>query len=425
MSPTPSNVGDETLSGITNRLPRLLYIGDVPVESSYHGSALLFRLLQNYPHEKLVIMEGDLSASLPDRCLPDVRYTVLPVGCERLLRIRFAVWYSSWLTLTASARARRVHSLLAGFAPDAVLTVAHGYSWITAARFASFRGKPLHLICHDDWPRLANVIGPVKSRVAVAFGSIYRQAASRLCVSPFMCDSYRQRYGVEGEVLLPSRAADCPVHHEPPSRLKESGRGLTIAFGGTINSAGYVRALKTVAEILETMGGRLLIFGPLTAEQARRDGLEQRNVELRGLVSPGVLMRHFREEADVLFVPMSFDPKDRANMELSFPSKLADYTAVGVRLLIYGPTYCSAVRWARANSGVAEVEDEENHHRLREAVHRLAAQPGHRVALGTRALELGKGHFGSQVAQSVLHRALIRGLLSERPTPSCAEPPSH
>jgi hypothetical protein len=173
------------------------------------------------------------------------------------------------------------------------------------------------------------------------------------------------------------------------------------------------------------MGGRLLVFGPLTEDQARRDGLEQRNVELRGLVSAGLLMRHFREEADVLFVPMSFDPKDRANMELSFPSKLTDYTAVGVPLLVYGPTYCSAVRWARANPGVAEVVDEENENSLREAVHRLAAQPAHRVALGTRALELGKEHFSSKVGKSVFHRSLIRGHLSERPTRSCAEHPSH
>ena len=31
----------------------LLYVGDVPVEASYHGSALLHRLLSGHPHEKL------------------------------------------------------------------------------------------------------------------------------------------------------------------------------------------------------------------------------------------------------------------------------------------------------------------------------------------------------------------------------------
>ena len=41
-------------------LPRLLYLGDVPVEASYHGSALLYRLLQAYPAERLTIIEAGI-----------------------------------------------------------------------------------------------------------------------------------------------------------------------------------------------------------------------------------------------------------------------------------------------------------------------------------------------------------------------------
>ena len=97
-------------------------------------------------------------------------------------------------------------------------------------------------------------------------------------------------------------------------------------------------------------------------------------------------MVRFREEVDVLFVPMSFDPTDRPNMETGFPSKLTDYTSVGVPLLIYGPAYCSAVRWAGNNPGVAEVVDDENPKALTEALCRLAASPAHRIALGDAGL---------------------------------------
>ena len=41
-------------------LPRLLYLGDVPVEASYHGSALIYRLLQHYPVDRLMIIESNL-----------------------------------------------------------------------------------------------------------------------------------------------------------------------------------------------------------------------------------------------------------------------------------------------------------------------------------------------------------------------------
>ena len=84
-------------------------------------------------------------------------------------------------------------------------------------------------------------------------------------------------------------------------------------------------------------------------------------------------------------------------MELSFPSKLTDYTAAGLPMLIYGPPYCSAVRWARENAGVAEMVDDENPKGLTEALHRLAASPVHRNALGTHALNVGRRllHAGS------------------------------
>ena len=58
-------------------LPRLCYIGDVPVEASYHGSALLYRLLQEYPAQNLVIVEQSLQRSLPTRRLANVRYEEL------------------------------------------------------------------------------------------------------------------------------------------------------------------------------------------------------------------------------------------------------------------------------------------------------------------------------------------------------------
>ena len=388
-------------------LPRLLYVGDVPVESSYHGSALLYRLLQNYPRERLLVVEGNLPVSFIDRRLPGVRYATLQIGCGQLLHTRIAHWYSSWLTLTDHRRTKRVDRLCQGFQPGAVLSVTHGYLWTTAARFASKHGLPLHLICHDDWPRFANVLTVMKQRIDSTFGTVYRQATSRLCVSPFMRDAYHERYKADGAVLYPSRAIDCAIYQQPPHRLGKPSNGLTVAFAGTINGSGYVRALRSAASILEMLGGRLLIFGPLTTENAHRAGLDLPNVELRGLMTSDELMRRFRDEVDVLFVPMSFDAADRPNIAINFPSKLADYTAAGLPLLIYGPEYSSAVRWARENAGVSEIVDAENRDLLRGAIQRLAANPEHRLALGTRALEAGRRYFKYETAQNVFHQALL------------------
>lgn len=95
------------------------------------------------------------------------------------------------------------------------------------------------------------------------------------------------------------------------------------------------------------------------------------------------------------------------NMQLSFPSKLTDYTAVGLPLLICGPKYCSAVRWAFENEPIAEVitspemfEFESSLSRLRDSTHRMA--------LAWRALQLGEAQFAHCVGQQVFLRALAK-----------------
>jgi len=91
-------------------------------------------------------------------------------------------------------------------------------------------------------------------------------------------------------------------------------------------------------------------------------------------------------------------------MEMAFPSKLADYTATGVPLLIYGPSYCSAVAWARDNAGVAEVVETEDD--LSSAIKRLVTNPDHRIALGKRALNIGREYFSHARVQQRFHQFL-------------------
>jgi glycosyltransferase involved in cell wall biosynthesis len=387
-------------------LPKLVYIGDVPVEASYHGSALLYRLFQRYPASRLHIVEANLQLSRPERRLTSVPYQVLSVGRQRWLNTRFHAWVAAWFTLKASALARQVPSVVGNFAPEAVLTVAHGFSWITAAMFARQLGLPLHFIVHDDWPRAAHLPACMKGWLNRRFGDVYRQATSRLCVSPFMVQEYEQRYGASGTLLYPSRAADAPAFAAPPERIADTGRPLVFAFGGTINTGGQGRALHQLSESLERIGGHLHLYGPISDPDAERAGLLRANVRLCGLVPAPEFISRMRAEVDVLFAPMSFASKDRTNMEISFPSKLTDYTAAGIPLLIYGPPYCSAVRWARQVAGVAEVVDSERPEDLVNAVRFLAASPEHRVQLGRQALRAGAQYFACDAVEQIFYNAL-------------------
>ncbi len=372
--------------------PGLIYVGDVPVEASYHGSALLHRLLSDYPPGRLTIIET-ATESQTERRLPNINYISRPIGKARWLNTRFHPYAAAWFTHAAQRVGQQMSQSLNGFECEAVLTVAHGFGWLAAAQIAIERRVPLHLIVHDDWPRVADVAPQFRNWLDERFASVYRQAQSRLCVSPAMSRFYEKRYGAPAKVMYPSRAADCADFAEPPARLADRDHQFTIAFAGTINSHGYVRALTVLQKALEPVDGRLLIFGPPTSDVASC-----------GLLSSDELITRLREEADALFVPMSFDAADRANMEMAFPSKLADYTATGVPLLIYGPGYCSAVAWARENPGVAEVVESEPD--LSAAINRLVTNPDHRIALGKRALSTGREYFSHARVQQRFHQFL-------------------
>jgi len=220
-----------------------------------------------------------------------------------------------------------------------------------------------------------------------------------------MVDEYKKRYGAMGTVLYPSRAANAVFFSNPPA-LRQDGKPFTIAYAGTLYTADYARMLLTVARGLAHVGGRLLMFGPFDSAQLSGLELDLANVECRGLVPSEELIHRLRAEADALFVPMSFSAGDREAMRLNFPSKLADYTRVGLPLFIAGPSDSSGVRWALSNPGVAEVVQSSDAELIMASISRLAIDSAYRYQLALNAIEIGNRYFSHDSAESTLFARL-------------------
>jgi hypothetical protein len=391
-------------------LPRLLYLGDVPVERGLHGSALLYRLLEVYPKNKLLIVEGSRKSNLTLQ-LSGVQYHGYKQVWSRLLQTRFHSYASSAATLCAPMRGRPVPDFVLSFRPQAVFTVVWGYVWAAAAAYAERANLPLHLVVHDDWLNVEARLALERRLIDQRLRYWYPKAASRLCVSPYMAEAYCRRYGAAADVLYPSCAADVPIAAEPPVTLRGACDPFTVAFAGTIH-LDYPQALSRMATALRCIGGRLIVYGPEPHVSAR-SMLEQSNIEMRGKVSSPELIRQCRTEAHAMFVPMSFDEQDRSNMETSFPSKLADSTAVGIPVVIHGPEYCSAVRWAFENPGVAEVVTEATVNALVMALARLR-DPTRRLQLAGQAIFRCKQYFAHARAVSLIYSQLSESISRRR-----------
>ena len=155
--------------------------------------------------------------------------------------------------------------LLDDFQPEAILTVAHGYSWVTAADLAKQLALPLHLIIHDDWVSIQENVLPatVPRTLRRNFRKVYEQASSRLCVSPYMATDFAAKYSAPGTVLYPSRPVDAPTYLHVPEQ-SQTFRKVTFAFAGTVNTGGHAKSLAALASVLKETNGALIVYSNLS-----------------------------------------------------------------------------------------------------------------------------------------------------------------
>ncbi|TWU55219.1 glycosyltransferase [Rubripirellula reticaptiva] len=387
-------------------LPKLLYVGDVPVECSYHGSALLYRLLEDYPADRLHVIECGIQSE-DRRRLVHGSYAYIPYPLQRLRTTRFTTYYLSVLAVYAQYRLKSVVlKTMQNCKPDAILTVGHGFSWIAAAQLAEQLGVPLHFIVHDDVPSTIELSSRAKRFFQVRFSQVYRDAASRLCVSPYMVDEYRERYSASGVVLYPGRSKQVSAitYQEPRPKTTST---LRFAFAGSLNSKGFIDSLNSLCAVLDelSVNAEILMYGPFTSEDAKKSGFQSPRARFRGLVPAAEIVETLQREADILYLPISFSDQDRCNMAIHFPSKLTDYSATGLPVLVFGPVYASAIRWCRdANCGVLTASGDVE---LLECVKRLSDCET-RVKLGRITYEVGRQAFSHTGTSQVLFNQLNR-----------------
>jgi len=381
-------------------LPRLMYIGDQPVEATVAGPAQLHKLLEDYPADRLTIVESNIAVSRPDRRLPHVAYASVFAGVPRLQSTRYRALHCSLMFMTSRARWRLYARMVRDFAPDAILTISHGSSWVTAAEIARRFELPLHLVLHDDAADMSGVEPWLRQRVYDRLGSVYRQATSRMCIGPMMEAFYREQYGVPGVVMYPTRSA--AVESLRPVRPR-GDRPLVFAYSGSIHHIGENGDLAVIAKVLESMGHLLLVHSPSCTGAGAPPGLDLPNVIARPPIPGDDWLDQLRREADVLVLTMNFNQPRAAH--LSFPSKLADYTATGLPVLLRAPPYSSAARWAKENAA-AELVDTPDMGTLRAAIARLEDASA-RQALGEAAAVAGDACFSRAAVVGTFHQGLL------------------
>jgi hypothetical protein len=103
---------------------------------------------------------------------------------------------------------------------------------------------------------------------------------------------------------------------------------------------------------------------------------------------------------------MSFAPAEAAAFRLNFPSKLAEYTAAALPLLIWGPRESSAVRWATSEPGAAAVVTDADETTMGRVLAKLRKDPGWRYELGRTAARVGRKYFSAAGARDTFYQTI-------------------
>src|SRR5690606_21206525 len=135
-------------------------------------------------------------------------------------------------------------------------------------------------------------------------------------------------------------------------------------------------------------------------------GLRADNVDIVPFRPVDALHRDLIATADAMYLPMSFAPEDRDNVELCFPSKLTDYTVAGLPILVRAPAYGTAAHWAQTYQSAAALITTDLEADLAAGVRRVIEDIPYRHALAHGALAVGHRLFSQASVFSVFCNAI-------------------
>lgn len=331
--------------------PRILMISDEGPQTGTAGGLLLHRLLADQPADCLQV----LARYVPTlgEPLPGVAYRKLTPPWMRFEKSRFN-------RLKRSLRAfgcvppvslAQLDAEVGDFRPEVVLCVMqHAAFYDAAAHYARARRLPLVVIVHDVNDDFEPVLPWARAAALKRDATFYRHAVRRLCVSPEMEAHCRQRYGVAGEVLYPNRSPELkPIPPEQALQLRTPGR-LTIGFAGNLGY-GYGRELCRLLPAVRNSGSRLVVYAHRPGADCAALGEAADCVELRGFKPAREVWAEIQRDCDAVWLPYPVPAGEFERLyRCHFPSKLPEYLALGLPVIVSGPAYATGVKWGLAQN---------------------------------------------------------------------------
>ena len=363
-----------------SELPRVLFFTSEIPQSVNAGSMQLYRVLQGYPGEKLMVMGWPPEK---DAKLLPCRYETVKLLTYRMACTRSRHWMSGLNALNTiwEPQLGRSERMAREFQPEVVVTVMdklshYKHAWAVARRL----GIPLMTITMDD-PEIFETAHPMLNWAQKRLlQKIYSYASLSLGVSREMAEYLEREFQKKTEVFYfgpPEGIRPRPAKES--GSLKKTGQ-FVLAHAGAM-SLGYREGIGEILPALEKADAVLNVY---TKDQHIVP--QHPRIRNRGFHPVEKLWSLVQSECDGVILPYSFGKKDERVYRTHFPTKLSEYCWLGMPVIVAGPEYATGVRWAQRHPdacvAISDVRSETMGPRLR----RLAEEGVVRERLALQAV---------------------------------------
>jgi len=378
---------------------------EVP-NSFYAGGMQLLRVFESYPASHLMVV-----GPRPPKAVRKLscEYRLLQFPIMRLRNTRFHRHAMSAVLLSRWARRSPAHvaGILAGFEPELVFTVMDVFShYYTAYEFAKSRRLPLVTMtmdAPDSFEKIFPLLTPLRQR---KIAKVYGYAERNLCVSRQMTKHVTRTYEAPAETFYFGPPHGVTAREADESRkLKRDGR-LVLGYAGGL-TYGYGEALRKLAYHLRAEPVVIRIYS-----RNEPSWPELPNVEYAGCFEPEEVWVRFKAECDASLLVYNFDYHESRLYRTHFPTKLSEYTWLGMPMVTVGPDYATGVIWGLEHPEAAVVETRPDLASLATMLGALRMDQEKRGRMADAAAVAARTEFDPESIRNSMHALLARPRLT-------------
>jgi glycosyltransferase involved in cell wall biosynthesis len=328
--------------------PRLLYISNMVPALPGGGEVMVYRHLHQLAQTGWRVTVSSPAAAM--RPLPQGHgFELRPLPAKRF-------WWppssrrfprTQWLRARLWYRAIRSNPAWTDPIPDCVLTVLWGHASLTALYLAQAWKAPLAVWVHDlfremGFPAREERDGEELMRTVLAGADRVWTVSEELGAD---LAPWSRPGAVRPLAAVPEMGAAPAGGWQPRFRGKP-----VVAHAGAFHPY-HVGYLAAVAAAASRLGGSLLVLTPAdnpALAQLRSTGVPFRHQASFG--SSAEALRFLAAEASALTIMYPLDSSAYAHPPLGFPSRLIEFSHLGLPILLAAPPGNPVVNWARRNA---------------------------------------------------------------------------